>query len=63
MKRKSIDVYDNSLKKQKISKKRNRRDEETILDIIPIFKKIKINHEKDNTQTYLQYRRDILIYT
>jgi hypothetical protein len=64
MKRKLFDVCENPLKKQKISKKRT-CDEETILDIIPVLKKIKINHEneKDNIQKYAQYRRDILIYT
>lgn len=66
MKRKTIDVCDNFLKRQKISKKRNRNEEETILDIIPVFKKVKISDEKiekDITQKYLQYRRDILLYT
>lgn len=66
MKRKTNDVCDNSLKRQKISKKRNRDEKETILDIIPVFKKVKISDEKiekDITQKYLQYRRDILLYT
>jgi hypothetical protein len=61
MKRKLFDFYENPLKKQKISKKRN-RDDETVFDIIPVFKKIKIN-EKDDIQKYTQYRRDILLYT
>lgn len=63
MKRKLIDESDNnSLKKQKMSKKRNR--DETIFDII-VFKKVKINNEKEDNdiQKYTQYRRDILIYT
>ena len=62
MKRKLFidDSDDNSLKKQKMSKKRNR--DETVFDIIPVFKKIKIN-EKDDIQKYTQYRRDILLYT
>jgi hypothetical protein len=66
MKRKTIDVYDNSLKRQKISKKRNRDEiEETLLDIIPDLKKVKISYEneKDTVQKYLRYKRDILIYT
>lgn len=66
MKRKTIDVYDNSLKRQKISKKRNRDEiEETLLDIIPELKKVKISYEneKDTARKYSQYRRDILIYT
>ena len=65
MKRKLLidDSDDNSLKKQKMSKKRNR--DETVFDIIPVFKKIKINeiNEKDDIQKYTQYRRDILLYT
>lgn len=65
MKRKLFidDSDDNSLKKQKMSKKRNR--DETVFDIIPVFKKIKINeiNEKDDIQKYTQYRRDILLYT
>ena len=63
MKRKIIDNYDIiSLKKQKISKKRNR--DETVSEIIPVFKKLKIDNEKeDDIQKYTQYRRDILIYT
>jgi hypothetical protein len=62
MKRKIIYDNDISLKKQKISKKRNRDVDENITDIIPILKKIKINDEND-IQKYLRYRRDILIYT
>jgi hypothetical protein len=66
MKRKLLidESDDNSLKKQKMSKKRNR--DETVFDIIPVFKKIKINekiNEKDDIQKYAQYRRDILLYT
>jgi hypothetical protein len=66
MKRKLLidESDDNSLKKQKMSKKRNR--DETVFDIIPVFKKIKINekiNEKDDIQKYTQYRRDILLYT
>jgi hypothetical protein len=62
MKRKLLidESDDNSLKKQKMTKKRNR--DETVFDIIPVFKKIKIN-EKDDIQKYTQYRRDILLYT
>ena len=62
MKRKIIYDNDISLKKQKISKKRNRDVDENITDIIPVLKKIKINDEND-IQKYLRYRRDILIYT
>jgi hypothetical protein len=62
MKRKIIYDNDVSLKKQKISKKRNRDVDENITDIIPVLKKIKINDEND-IQKYLRYRRDILIYT
>ena len=66
MKRKLLidESDDNSLKKQTMSKKRNR--DETVFDIIPVFKKIKINekiNEKDDIQKYTQYRRDILLYT
>ena len=64
MKRKLIDESDNnSLKKQKMSKKRN-RDETILFDVI-VFKKVKINNEKEDNdiQKYTQYRRDILIYT
>jgi len=59
MKRKIIHDYDISLKKQKISKKRNRDINENISDII-VFKKI---NDENDIQTYLRYRRDILIYT
>ena len=63
MKRKIIDNYDIiSLKKQKMSKKRTR--DETVFDIIPVIKKVKIDNEKEHDiQKYTQYRRDILLYT
>jgi hypothetical protein len=64
MKRKLKLEDNNSLKKQKIYKKRI-RDEETITDIIPAFKKFKISNEskENDLQKYLRYKRDILIYT
>jgi hypothetical protein len=64
MKRKLILEDNNSFKKQKIYKKRI-RDEETITDIIPVFKKLKITNEskENDLQKYLRYKRDILIYT
>ena len=64
MKRKLILEDNNSLKKQKIYKKRI-RDEEMITDIIPVFKKLKISNEnkENDLQKYLRYKRDILIYT
>ena len=63
MKRKvddEVSVLDKFLKKQKICKKRCR--EEEITDIVPIFKKLKINEQTDE-EKYKQYKRDILLYT
>jgi hypothetical protein len=63
MKRKvddKISVMDNFLKKQKICRKRCR--EEEIIDIVPNFKKLKINEQTDE-EKYKQYKRDILLYT
>jgi hypothetical protein len=59
MKRKLENQDDNeTIKKQKISKKR--KYEDTIFDTIPEFKKLKIN--VITQQSYSQYKRDILLY-